>query len=87
MVGTTDKSIAAMSRAWLRRRSAIPARRAPPSTMYWVTLDCATENPSSSVAVNAWCAPSGSSTPSAGSIRAARVDLRSPSDGRDFERQ
>jgi hypothetical protein len=47
MVGTTNKSIAAMSVAWLRRKVRHPwlggARRL---TMYLATLDCATSNPS-----------------------------------------
>ena len=47
MVGTMNKSMAAMSGAWLRRKVRHPWFGGPRRlTMYWATLDCATSNPS-----------------------------------------
>jgi hypothetical protein len=47
MVGMTNKSMAAMSGAWLRRKVRHPWLGGPRRlTMYLATLDCATSNPS-----------------------------------------
>ena len=47
MVGTTNKSMAAMSGAWLRRNVRHPWLGGPRRlTMYLATLDCAISNPS-----------------------------------------
>ncbi len=90
MVGTTNRSMAAMSGAWLRKKVRHPwlggLRRL---TMYLATLDCATSNPSLSSSPWMRGAPqSGFST----LIR--RINTRSsvsicgrPPCGRDFQRQ
>jgi hypothetical protein len=47
IVGTTNRSMAAMSGAWLRRKVRHPWLGGPRRlTMYLATLDCATSNPS-----------------------------------------
>ena len=47
MVGTMNKSMAAMSGAWFRRKVRHPWLGGPCRlTMYLATLDCATSNPS-----------------------------------------
>jgi hypothetical protein len=47
MVGTTNRSMAAMSGAWLRRKVYHPWLGGPGRlTMYLATLDCATSKPS-----------------------------------------
>jgi hypothetical protein len=47
IVGTTSRSMAAMSGAWLRKKVRHPWLGGPRRlTMYLVTLDCATSNPS-----------------------------------------
>src|SRR5580692_3779324 len=47
MVGTTNRSMAAMSGAWLRKKVRHPWLGGPRRlTMYLATLDCATSNPS-----------------------------------------
>jgi len=47
MVGTTNKSMAAMSGAWLRKKVRHPWLGGPRRlTMYLATLDCATSTPS-----------------------------------------
>ena len=90
MVGTTNKSMAAMSGAWLRRKVRHPWLGGPRRlTMYLATLDCATSNPSLSSSPWIRGAPqSGFST----LIR--RINARSsvsicgrPPCGRDFQRQ
>src|SRR4030081_176943 len=89
MVGTTNKSIAAISGAWLRRKVRQPRLGGPRRlTMYLATLDCAASNPSLSSSPWMRGAPqSGFST----LIR--RINTRSsvsicgrPPCGRDFQR-
>src|SRR3979490_1214082 len=47
IVGTTNRSMAAMSGAWLRKKVRHPWLGGPRRlTMYLATLDCATSNPS-----------------------------------------
>src|SRR5450756_2463731 len=47
MVGTMNRSMAAMSGAWLRKKVGHPWLGGPRRlTMYLATLDCATSNPS-----------------------------------------
>src|SRR4030088_2772442 len=47
MVGTTNRSMAAISGAWLRKKVRHPWLGGPRRlTMYLATLDCATSNPS-----------------------------------------
>src|SRR5260370_751272 len=88
--GTTNRSMAAMSGAWLRKKVRHPWLGGPRRlTMYLATLDCATSNPSLSSSPWMRGAPqSGFST----LIR--RINARSsvsicgrPPCGRDFQRQ
>ena len=90
IVGTTNRSMAAMSGAWLRKKVRHPWLGGPRRlTMYLATLDCATSNPSLSSSPWMRGAPqSGFST----LIR--RINTRSsvsicgrPPCGRDFQRQ
>src|SRR5260370_33494522 len=53
MVGTTNRSMAAMSGAWLRRKVDQPWDGGPHRlTMYFATLDCETSKPSLSSAAH-----------------------------------
>src|ERR1700674_1688867 len=90
IVGTTNRSMAAMSGAWLRKKVRHPWLGGPRRlTMYLATLDCAISNPSLSSSPWMRGAPqSGFST----LIR--RINTRSsvsicgrPPCGRDFQRQ
>ena len=90
MVGTTNRSMAAMSGAWLCKKVRHPWLGGPRRlTMYLATLDCATSNPSLSSSPWIRGAPqSGFST----FLR--RINARSsvsicgrPPNGRDFQRQ
>ena len=79
IVGTTNKSMAAMSGAWLRRRFASLAGRPPRLTMYLATPTARPQTRAWHFAVNAWRPKVGSPCSSVGSIRAARRRRRSPS--------
>jgi len=79
MVGATNKSIAAMSGAWLRKKVRHPWLGGPRRlTMYLATLDCATSNPS--LSSSPWRAPKRifDAHPRARDAQ-LRLDLRSPS--------
>src|SRR5258705_10990110 len=82
IVGTTNKSMAAMSGAWLCKKVRHPWLGGPRRlTMYLATLDCATSNPSfEQFAVNAWRTPKRIFDAHPPDQRAQlRFDLRSPS--------
>src|SRR5580704_11033391 len=82
MVGTTNRSMAAMSGAWLCKKVRHPWLGGPRRlAMYLATLDCATSNPSlSSSPWDAWRTPKRilHAHPS-DQCAQLRVDLRSPS--------
>ena len=82
MVGTTNKSMAAMSGAWLRRKVRHPWLGGPRRlTMYLATLDCASSNPSlRSLPWIAWRSPKRVLDAHSPDERAQfSIDLRSPS--------
>src|ERR1019366_3568539 len=90
IVGTTNKSIAAMSGAWLRRKVSHPRPGGPRRlTMYLATLGCATSNPS--LRTSPWRR----GAPHRGfSMLICRINARSPASicgrppkDRDFQRQ
>jgi hypothetical protein len=90
MVGATNKSMAAMSGAWLRRKVRHPWLGGPRRlTMYLATLDCATANPSLS------SSPWMRGAPQSGlSMLIRRINARRsisicgrPPRARDFQRQ
>src|ERR1700741_5028667 len=81
MVGTTNRSMAAMSGAWLCKKVRHPWLGGPRRlTMYLATLDCATSNPSLSSSPWMRGAPQSFLGAHPPDQRAElRVDLRSPS--------
>src|SRR6266478_2691346 len=82
MVGTTNRSMAAMSGAWLCRKVRHPWLGGPRRlTMYLATLDCATSNPSLSSSPWMRGAPQSgfSNAHPPDQYAQLRVDLQSPS--------
>ena len=81
MVGATNKSIAAMSGAWLRKKVRHPWLGGPRRlTLYLATLDCATSNPSLSSSPWMVARPKADFQRSSANQHAElRFDLRSPS--------
>src|SRR5207342_1180510 len=78
IVGTTNRSMAAMSGAWLCKKVLHPWLGGPRRlTMYLATLDCATSNPSLSSSPWMRGAPINAHPPD--QYAEARLDLRPPS--------
>src|SRR5437667_6938269 len=66
MVGTTNRSMAAMSGAWLRKKVRHPWLGGPRRlTMYLATLGCAISNPRLGQNFSAWSGPSRKTDPAA----------------------
>ena len=90
MVGTTNKSMAAMSGAWLRRKMRHPWLGGPRRLiMYLATLDCATSSPSLSSSPWMRGAPQSGFSMLIRRINARRSDSTCgrPPRERDFRRQ
>ena len=89
MVGTTNKSMAAMSGAWLCKKVCQPWLGGPRRlTMYLATLDCATSTELEQFAVNARRTPKRIfDAHSPDQYAQIRLDGGRPPTGRDFQRQ